>query len=236
MKILIVEDEEPIAEDIRDICTKILRGKIESIRYELTLGNAMNYLSERQIDLLILDLNLSGRNGFDILRKVVSYSFQTIVISANIDRAIEAFEYGVIDFIPKPYNEERISKALDRFEDHTMFQNRGVKYLSIRKLGRIQPIAISDIRYIKGADVYAELYLQNGRTELYDKTLEELSKILPSNFFRIHRSFIVNLDSVKAMKVHGGGKHELELHSQEVLPVGRSRFYELKWLLDSVEK
>jgi DNA-binding LytR/AlgR family response regulator len=228
MRILIVEDEQPIAEDIKEICTGILRDKAESIRCELTLGNAISYLAEKQIDLLILDLNLSGRDGFDILKQMVSYSFQTIVVSANIDRAIEAFEYGVIDFIPKPYNEDRIRKAFDRFEVHEHFQNHGIKYLSVRKMGKIRLIAISEIKFVKGANVYTELYLKNGDKELYDKTLNELSRMLPANFIRVHKSFIVDMSSVHGMKVHGGGRYEIELHSQELLPVSRSMYTELK--------
>ena len=228
MRILIVEDEEPIAEDIKDICKKLLGNRIGSIRYEVTLGNALNYLSGKQIDLLILDLNLSGRNGFDILKEVVSYSFQTIVISANIDRALEAFEYGVMDFIAKPYNEDRIKKALDRLDNQKQFHNHNLKYLSVRRLGGIRLIAIRDIKFVKGADVYTELHLKNDGKELYDKTLDELSRILPDNFLRVHKSFIVDVNSIKSMKVHGGGRYEIELNSDEFLPVGRSRFYDLK--------
>ena len=94
MRLLIVEDELPIAEDIKEICQNLLGSKLSSIKIELTLGNALLYLSEKQIDVLLLDLNLSGKNGFEILKKMVSYSFHTIIVSANIDRAIEAYEYG----------------------------------------------------------------------------------------------------------------------------------------------
>ncbi len=228
MRILVVEDEKPIAEDIKEICTRLLGRKIESIHCESTLGNAKAYLSERQIDLLILDLNLSGRDGFDILKEVVSHSFQTIVISANIDRALEAFEYGVLDFIPKPYNEARIKKALDRIESHDAFQSHGLKYLSVRKLGSIRLIPIKEVKFIKGADVYTELHLKSNEKELYDKTLHELARILPESFIRIHKSFIVDVGSIKTLKVCGGGKYEIVLQSEEVLPVGRSKFAGLK--------
>jgi two-component system response regulator LytT len=235
MRILIVEDEQPIAEDIKEMCAHILRGRTVSIRCELTLSNALHYLSEKQIDLLILDLNLSGRNGFDILRQAVSYSFQTIVVSANIDRAIEAFEHGVIDFIPKPYNEERLRKALDRFENHGTTRNHSVKYLSIRRLGGIRLVDIRDIKYVRGADVYSELCLKNNGKELYDKTLNELSRMLPENFFRIHKSFIVDMSAIKGLKVHGGGRYAIELGPLELLPVSRLRFPELKRRLDGLQ-
>ena len=234
MRILIVEDEEPIAEDIRDICMHILGGRVDFIRCELTLGNALHFLAEKQIDLLILDLNLSGRNGFAILEEAVSYSFQTIVVSANIDRAIEAFEYGVIDFIPKPYNEERFKKALARFDSNHGTRERSVKYLSIRRSGGIKLVDIRDIKFIKGADVYTELYLNNDSKELYDKSLNDLSRLLPASFVRIHKSYMVDLSVIKSVKIRGGGRYAVELVSNEVLPVSRMRIAELKRKLGTI--
>lgn len=228
MRILIVEDEQPIAEDLQGLCAKLLGKKLEAVHFELTLGNARQYLSQKRIDLLLLDLNLSGRNGFDLLKEAVSYSFHTIVVSANIDRAIEAFEYGVIDFVPKPYSEERLAKALDRFDQSALFQNHGLKYLSVRKTGGIRLVAIADLMYIKGANVYTELVAKNGDKELYDKTLDDLSKILPGNFFRIHKSYIVDTSAVRSVIVQGSGKYAVELHSREVLPVSRARYADLK--------
>lgn len=233
MNILIVEDEVVIAEDIKGICAKILRGKVESIRCESTLANAQRSLAHQKVDLLILDLNLSGRDGFELLKHAVSYSFQTIVISANIDRALEAFEYGVLDFVPKPYNESRIQKALDRFQRPEEFGNNVLKYVTIRKPGGIRLIPILDIRFIKGADVYTELFLKAGKKALCDKTLLALSKILPNNFFRIHKSYIVDVNSINRINIRGGGKYEVELHSQEVLPVARSYFSALKIRMDA---
>ncbi|MBK7227614.1 MAG: hypothetical protein IPH97_01775 [Ignavibacteriales bacterium] len=61
-------------------------------------------------------MNLNAKDGFELLKQVVSQSFHTIVISANINRAIEAFEYGVLDFIPKPYNIERLKAAFQRLQ------------------------------------------------------------------------------------------------------------------------
>jgi two-component system response regulator LytT len=102
MRILIVEDERPTAEDIKMLVEHILNKEITSIHIETTLDSAMWYLKEKSIDVLLLDLNLNSKDGFQLLKQVVSQSFHTIVISANTNRAIEAFENGVLDFIPKP--------------------------------------------------------------------------------------------------------------------------------------
>ncbi len=234
MRVLIVEDEKLIADDLRDVCKRLLRGKAEVIRIELTYWNALEYLSRRQIDVMLLDLNLSGRDGFELLKHAVSHAFQTIVVSANVDRALEAFEYGVLDFIPKPYNEARIKKALDRLQKPLSETGPGVKFLSVRKHGTIQVIPVSEVVFIKGADVYAELHLRNGTRELHDKTLNELSRILPDDFVRIHKSYLVDVNSVQRFVIHGGGRYTLELHSQEVLPVARSKFLELKRRLNNL--
>ncbi len=234
MRVLIVEDEKPIADDLRIVCRRLLREKAESIHIELTYANAMEYLSRRQIDVMLLDLNLSGRDGFELLRHAVSYAFQTIVVSANVDRALEAFEYGVLDFIPKPYNEARIKKALSRLQRSSLRPAPAVKYLSVRKHGTVFVVPVSEVTFIKGADVYAELHLRNGTKELHDKTLNELSRILPDHFFRVHKSYIVDINSVQRFVIHGGGRYTLELHSQEELPVARSKFGELKRRLDDL--
>jgi two-component system response regulator LytT len=228
VRILIVEDESPVAEDLRETCARILGTTATSIRCEFTLGDALEYIAKHPVDVMFLDLNLSGRNGFDLLKTVVSYSFHTIVISANVDRALEAFEYGVVDFVPKPYNEQRIRKALDRLERVPERDSHKLKYLSVRQQSKLSLIAITEIEYIKGADVYSQLSLRNGTKELHDKSLNELSRILPSNFLRIHKSFIVDVGSIVGLKIRGGGKYAVELKSHSVLPVSRAKIVALK--------
>ena len=120
-----------------------------------------------------------------------------------------------------------VAKALDRFDHSERLQNHRVKYLSVRKSGGIRLMAIADLMYIKGANVYTELVSKNGEKELYDKTLDDLSKILPGNFFRIHKSYIVDIHAIKSVKVQGSGKYAIELHSKEILPVSRARYAHL---------
>ena len=115
MRILIVEDEYSIAKDIEWNCHQLLGKKIELLQIKQTLESAYDFLVQNQIDLLLLDLNLSGKNGFDLLKDAVSGSFHTIIISAHTDQAIEAFKYGVLDFLPKPFEKDRLQKAFKRY-------------------------------------------------------------------------------------------------------------------------
>jgi len=232
MRILIVEDERPTAEDIQAMIKQILGKKLISIHIETSLQNALDYLSEKSIDVLLLDLNLNERNGFDILKQVVTRSFHTIIISAYSDRAVEAFEYGVLDFVPKPYNLERLQTAFNRLQDNFAFSARSLKYLSIRKFGSIQIISLKDVRYFKGANVYTELHLNNGAVEIYDKSLKKIMNLLPKNYQRIHKSFIVDIGKIKRINNFGGGRYMLELEGGDTLPVSRKRFLDLKAQLD----
>jgi two-component system, LytTR family, response regulator LytT len=228
MRILIVEDERPTAEDIQLLVKQILKNEIASIHIETTLDNALAYLNEKQIDLLLLDLNLNAKDGFQILKQVVCKSFHTIVISANINRAIEAFEYGVLDFIPKPYTIGRLTAAFQRLKSSHALDGHSIKYLSIKKGFEIRVIPIEEIRYFKSANIYVELHLKNEHVEIYDKPIKHLVPLLPANYNRIHKSYIVNMESIETIQTFGGGKYRIVLKSGDCLPVSRKKINLLK--------
>jgi len=232
MRILIVEDERPTAEDIRDLTRAILGSRVSSLRIVTTLHDALDYLSEHAIDVLLLDLNLNERDGFDILKQAVARAFHTIVISAYSDRAIEAFEYGVLDFIPKPYSPPRLAAAFDRLRDNSALDKRAMKYLSVRRFGIIEVVPLKEVEYFKAANVYTELHLADGSIRIHDKSLKDLKKLLPSAYMRVHKSYIVDLGNVRKIFSHGGGRYDIELGSGIRLPLSRVRARELKKRID----
>lgn len=228
MRILIVEDELPTAEDIQFLVKDILKNEITSIHIETTLGNALAYLDEKPIDLLLLDLNLNAKDGFEILKQLVSKSFHTIVISANINRAIEAYEYGVLDFIPKPYSTERLQAAFSRLRSNYAIDGHAIKYLSVKKGFEIEVIPIESIKYFKSANIYVELHMADDHVIIYDKPIKYLSPLLPSNYVRIHKSYIINLETIQKVQNHGGGQYRVVLKSGDCLPVSRQQITLLK--------
>ncbi len=230
MRILIVEDEARIARRIERMLRLIFGESIVSIRKEDTLEKGQEIIAEGNIDLLFLDLNLNGENGFDILKSVLTESFHTIIISAYKEKAIEAFEYGVLDFVPKPFDLERLSKACSRIKDKKE-TGTTTKFLAIKKRGKRLLLPVEDIKYIKGAGIYTELYLKNGDIEIHNKSLENLDLILPDTFERIHKSYLVEMRGAKEIRVEPGSKYSLVLQSDESLPIGRTRYKELqeKW-------
>jgi len=226
MKILIIEDEARIARRIERMLNSIFSGLETTIQMADSLERGLEIIKEVKIDLLFLDLNLNGKDGFDILESVVSESFHTIIISAYKEKAIRAFEYGVLDFVTKPFDENRLAKACQRITKRSE-ENNQLKYLAIKKRGKQLLIKVEDILYIKGAGIYTEIFLKNNIREIHSKSLENLKMILPSNFERIHKSYLVDMNQAKGVISEPGSKYSLELQDGEILPVGRTKIKEL---------
>lgn len=228
MNILIVEDESRIAKRVERMTREILGNALRSLTLINTLHEAEAFIKKNSLDLVLLDLNLNGDDGFDLLTTAVSGSFHTIIISANKDQAITAFEYGVLDFVSKPFNQDRLEQAFNRVLKKEETENNQIKVLAVKKRGQIQLIPIDDVLYIKGAGAYSELILNTGKKELHDKSLEKLEKLLVPSFERIHKSYLVKQSEIKEIIVESGSKYSAKFSNGESIPIGRTKYKDLK--------
>lgn len=228
MRILIVEDEGRIAGRIERMSRSFFGAKLLQITICESIEEALSFLENNEIEVLLLDLNLNGRDGFELLKSVVSRSFHTIIISAYVEKAITAFEYGVLDFVPKPFDESRLSQAFQRIEVAENQKENGLRFLAVKRSGNIVLIDVNELFYIKGAGIYSELHLKNGKQELHDKSLEKLEQLLPASFERIHKSYIVPIGQAMKIIVSSGSRYDLLLENGETLPIGRTRYAGLK--------
>ncbi len=232
MRVVVVEDEAVVARRLLRLLGKILGDDLVSIDHVATLAAAIDHLDRHAVDVLFLDLDLSGQDGFELLADSVSRSFQTVVVSARHGEALRAFEYGVLDFVPKPYDEPRLRAAVERVKAGDSSGPGRTKYLAVRKRGEIVPIAVADVVYVQGANDFSELHCRDGSVHLHQKTLSALTRLLPAPFERIHRSYIANLDEVHSFRSEEGSRYFVRLATGEDLPVGRSRARALRdrWL------
>jgi DNA-binding LytR/AlgR family response regulator len=217
-----------IAQRLERFCREILGDRLETVRAATLLSEASARLDEAPIDLLLLDLNLHGRDGMELLQASVAGSFHTIIVSANTEQALRAFEFGVLDFVPKPFSKERLAAALARVTERDGRAAGAAKFLAVKKYGKVELVAIDRVLYVEGAGAYAELVLDDGKRELHDKTLERLHALLPPGFERIHKSYVVRWSAVKALHAQEGSRYEAELRNGLRLPVGRTRYKELR--------
>lgn len=228
MRILIIEDETRIAARIERMTRSFFGQKLERLDHCDSIADGLSFLAANEVDVLLLDLNLNGEDGFEVLASVVSRSFHTIVISAYTEKAITAFEYGVLDFVAKPFDENRLAQAFQRISTPEQSKGKGTRFLAVKKAGAISMIETKDLLYIKGAGIYSELHLSNGKSELHDKSLEKLELLLPESFERVHKSYIVAIDQCEKIMVNSGSKYDLILKNGEVIPIGRTRYPDLK--------
>ena len=227
MRILIVEDEKRIAYQLEKLIRQILDEEISRLNVCQTLNAARDFILRNTIDILFLDLNLKGLDGFSLLQEMVAGSFHTIIVSAYTDKAIVAFEYGVLDFVAKPFNKARLEQAIARFKNIQTHTHYFTKHLAIRKHGKIEMVNIEAINYIRAAGHYSELFLTNGKKELHNKSIDKLLILLPDNFERIHRSYAVEMNKIEKIQRYPGSKYEIILKDQTVLPCSRLKFKEL---------
>jgi DNA-binding LytR/AlgR family response regulator len=223
MHVIMVEDETMVARRLARCVESVLGASLQRLDIFGDLRSAEACLQATVPDVLLLDLNLHGRDGFDLLKRAVSGSFDTIVVSANTDRAIEAFEHGVVDFVPKPFTEARLGQAFERLSAKGG-EGEAIRYLIVRHAGKLERIKIDDIRAIHGANDYSELELAGDSRRLHEKSLDKLAQMLAGRFMRIHRSHLVNLDEVHSLAAYAGSRYRLELKDGRELPVGR------KWI------
>ncbi len=227
MRVLIIEDEARIANRLERMARNFFEQDA-TIAICDSLEKGMAYIENHQIDLLLLDLNLNGENGFELLESVVAKSFPTIIVSAYADKAIKAFEYGVLDFVPKPFNEDRLIQAFKRLTASGKIVEQNLKFLAVKKSGAIKLIDINDLHFIKGAGIYSELHLKNGTQALHDKSLESLEQLLPPSFERIHKSYLVSLALIEKIIIEPGSKYNVLLKTGVFLPIGRSKYKAIK--------
>ncbi|KQR18517.1 MULTISPECIES: LytR/AlgR family response regulator transcription factor [Xanthomonas] len=227
MRILIVEDEQLIRQRLLRLCGE-LAGTRARFDTSADLESAGDRLQRNVYDGLLLDLNLGGEDGFDLLRRAVAGRYQCVVVSAHRDRAVQAFEHGVLDFVPKPFTRERLGQALDRLLDAGRHRCGRTRYLGIWRAQGTALVELAHVMWIRADGEYSELRLVDGRSELHDKSLAALTAMLPDDFVRCHRSYLVNMRNIRTLHSCSGSRYWLVLANGAELPVGRSYLAELR--------
>ena len=227
MRILIVEDEPVVARRLERLLRQEAGDEIARVTVCSDLASAQAHLAEADVDVVFLDLNLNGRDGFDLLTASVAGAFHTVVVSAHTDRALQAFEIGVLDFVGKPFGADRLRTTLERIRGVRRAEHAAA-VLAVRGVGRIDLIPVSEVAYVEAAGSYAELVLRDGTRRVHDKSLDRLLAVLPPAFERVHRSFLLRIDEVVRLTVRAGSRYTAVLASGEEIPVGRTRYKTLK--------
>jgi DNA-binding LytR/AlgR family response regulator len=234
ISVLIVEDETPIAGYIESLVRKIWIDKTIQIYIRETIDAAEDLLKETDVDLCLLDIHVYDESGYTLLKKFTERSFQTIVISANRDKAIEAFEHDVLDFVPKPFSQSRLAEALERYTVRSKNRDFFKDSIFSEFSGEKVRYALDKCLVFEAAHVYSKIHFFNQKTALLNKTMSDLEAHLPNRFLRCHRSFIIDITQIKEILHFGGGKYGARLLNGLEIPVSRTKYKKLSKLINQL--
>ncbi|MDU1890305.1 MAG: LytTR family DNA-binding domain-containing protein [Dysgonomonas sp.] len=225
LKCLIVDDEL--------IAIKVIISNIEKLDFlvvEATCASALEaavVLKEKEIDLMFLDINMPDLSGLEFLESLDKAPL-TIFTTAYSEYALEGYRLNVVDYLLKPISFQRFfqaaTRAHDIFESHLLPQSSGEESKSdmyIRQGDSFIRIVWEDILYVEGMQNYLKLYMAD-QSYVIHQTMTSLEEILPKeSFFRIHRSYLVNISKIDTIT---GGR--LFINKKE-LPISKQRKDEL---------
>lgn len=193
---------------------------------------------EHTPDLVFLDIDMPGKNGFQLLEEVRHIPFDVIFTTAYDEYAIRAFKVSAMDYLLKPIDPAELRNAVDKVvekrentDSHkkldvllTNFQygREGFQKLAVPTMNGLDFIDVSEIAYCKADGSYTSI-VTTGKSEfVLSKTIKETEELLKNPlFFRTHQSYLVNLNFISKYVKGSGG--QLILHSGTVIPVARAR-------------
>jgi two-component system LytT family response regulator len=215
-------------------------------------AEARDAMDALEPDVAFLDIRMPLATGLDLARARGKSSTTLVVFVTAFDKfALPAFEADTVDYLTKPLSEARFDEALDRVRERVRMRRdaeafaarshggmgRRSRYVSqlMTRIGTLDVvIPLETIDYIQADDVYAAVVSRNKR-QLIRTPLDVLERVLdPQLFARIHRSYIVRLDRVTAMRRHAASGAAIVVEGGGVLPVSRRRRARIAGLLASV--
>jgi two-component system LytT family response regulator len=240
MRVLVVDDEAPARQRIIDLLKKDSQvgGVLEAVNGKA----AVEIIGREALDLVFLDVQMPELDGLQVIETVGAAAMPlTVFVTAYDQHAIRAFEANALDYLLKPFSDERWEAALARVKTRhnellvrefgrsllrmLATRSQAGRYLDrlvVKSSGTTRFIRVADIDWIEGAGVYVNLHVA-GKELLYRSTLNELAGHLdPTRFIRVHRSSIVNIDSILELQPISHGEFELVLKNGHRSRVSRT--------------
>ncbi|HWB43648.1 MAG TPA: LytTR family DNA-binding domain-containing protein [Gemmatimonadales bacterium] len=243
LTVVIADDEELAREQLR-----ALAGELPDTRVvgEAADGpTALQLIDELRPDLVLLGLALPGMTGIEIARRM-RHRPAVVFTTAFDHAAVAAFELQAVDYLIKPFDEQRFKAAIERAREraqtppeladgerlrHALYESGHLSRFFVRDRNRILVVPTGEVERLEARGDYVALHA-GARRHLVQVTIADMERMLdPGRFVRVHRSHIVNLDYVVAFTTDPKGALEVELRSGTRLSVSRSRAQALRNLV-----
>jgi two-component system LytT family response regulator len=247
---VVIVDDEPLARSvIREYLTRY-----PEIDVVAECGNgfdAVKAVSELSPDLVFLDVQMPKLDGFEVL-ELLGRDVPVIFVTAHDRYALRAFEVHAIDYLLKPFSEERFAEALERTRERLRAQRAidsgdqldveglvaqarprqgPLERVLIRDGAQVHVIPVDRLDYVEAQDDYV-CFKADGRQYLKDQTLANVEASLdPARFVRIHRSYLLNIDRISRVELYAKDSRVAILRDGTRLPVSRAGYARLSKLL-----
>lgn len=221
IKTVIVDDEKKARETIANILklyckNAILVGQADSV------VKAIELIDREKPQLVLLDINMPGASGFDLLKHYRAQGFKIIFITAYEEFAVKAFKFSALDYILKPVDpdelvvairkaeetldKEQLELKLEAFLSNITDMSREVKKIVLKTAESIHVINVPDIVRCEADRNYTVFHISGGKKVLVSNTLKEYEEMLESyRFFRAHQSHLVNINYIERFEKRDGG-------------------------------
>lgn len=206
IKCLIVDDE-PAA-------IRVIENYLQQLKHLKVVGKcnsafeAIEFLTNNKIDLMFLDINMPGFSGIELLKSLRNPPL-VVVTTACREYAVESFDLEVIDYLHKPYSFDRFFRAIQRVEEklesirkpsaHDKVKTEEKDHIFIKSEKKHHKIQFKDLLFIEAMGDYCKI-ITSDNTYLSYLTLKKLVKMLPDNFIRVHKSFIVQTNKIEQIE------------------------------------
>ena len=242
LRTVIIDDEpdcvQTLARDLADYCKDVeIVAQCEGAK------DGIRAINRYKPDVVFLDIDMPLINGFELLELLPEINFEIIFTTAHDNYALQAFKISAVDYLLKPVDADHLVKAVERAR---LLRNKGssqeqvdflIQQLRDQETNSVHRIALptsdglvfkdlADILYCESDGAYSYIYFTDGKKLLISKTLRYLEDILCDfQFFRVHKSYIANLDHVSKYSRGSGGMLTMKNGAQ--LQVSRSKKEEL---------
>lgn len=237
---VIIDDEVNVREGLYSIIKKYC-ANVTVLGLANSADQGKELIKDTNPDLIFLDVQMSGKSGFDMLTEMESVDFDVIFVTSFDKYALKAIKYSALDYLLKPINIADLQMAVSKY-DKDKKNNVSILLENLNNPLGSQKIVIKHsggIRYAYDAEIircqadgnYSTAYFQDGSELLVAKTLKDFEELMPmSHFLRVHQSHLINTRFVKAYIKGRGGS--IEMNTGDIIPVARSRKKQILDMLD----
>jgi two-component system LytT family response regulator len=220
LRAIIVDDEPKSLKNLEILIGRFVKN-ISVATTCRTVTEAIAAIEKYRPDIVFLDIQMQNETGFDLLSRIEHIDFEVIFVTAYSDFAIQAIKFSAIDYLLKPIDVEELKSAVKKVEDKRLGKvSSRLRMLQDNLRGQTNNhkialpatdglvfIPINQILYCEASSNYTVFHTMDKKQYVVCKTLKEYEELLMThNFFRIHHSYLVNLDEIKKY-VKGEGGH-----------------------------